>query len=123
MPDKWAGIRVKTGTHDAGIVIAAGAYLAGNWIASGASRIGMTATSGKLSAHGKTVCGESLNVMWKPSDLYLTHIMVGMVNVTAWASECRADGDSARIGRPLRSVRRSWSACIVLAACRYEGKP
>ncbi len=123
MPDKWAGICVKTETHDVGIVIATGAYLACNGIVSDASLIDMRVTQGKHPAHGKTVCGESLGVMWKPSDLYLAHRIASMVSVTAWASECRADRDSARIGRPLRSVRRSWSACIVLAACRYEGKP
>ena len=99
------------------------AYLVGSKIVSGVSLIGMTAVQGTHLTHGKAICGECLDSMWKPSDLYLAHSMIGMVSVTAWTSGRLAGGDSACMGRTLRSVCRSWLVCIASVACRYEGKP
>lgn len=83
----------------------------------------MTTTPGNCPAHGKSVCGESLSAMQKPFDLYPTQSVVGMMHMTARASERRAGGNAVCIGKTLWSVRRGRLACIVSAACRYGGEP
>ena len=106
-----------------GIGNIAGACQAWNGVVSNASLVSMTTVPGKHPAHGKTVCGKSLNTIRNTSGQCPARSVVGMVGMTVRAFERMTNGNSVYTGNVLWCMSRGGFACIGSAACRYAGKP